>query len=45
MLRDGLVATLAFTFNHHNLRVAKIVTYEEGQTTVSIIQNFGKTHK
>ena len=43
MIRNGLVASLVFTGYGPN-REAKLVIYEEGQTTVTVIENFGSPY-
>ena len=39
MVRDGLVASLVLTFEVYEL--AKLVTYESGQTSFVIKEDFG----
>ena len=40
MVRDGLVAALVFTGNYPDFEV-NFVTYEKGQSTVTVRKNFG----
>ena len=41
MIRNGLVASLVFSVFGDEL--AQLVTYERGQNTVTVIENFGET--